>query len=363
MNSATRYTELLLSIGTNSTAKSSEAMHNQFITFAIFCTVCTSSNVVHSAEKRVEIEVLTESRAPLGSAHEWLQVLKQLKFDLVRMRSKRANDNAPSIKGNTPTSPTIKVIALLTADNKLAVPKASFRRSNTAALAKWLEELRNPVEAPSEPKASSTELIRLRQQMLSAVTEPTKGVPIETFLAGTRDWNINVSIDRSVRLPRDRKIAEELSTLSRGTALAIAVRQFNLVVAPEPGGQSLRIMATGKSRQSWPIGWKLEQPVPTAVPKLAEIIPVEIKNTPLADVLAAIENKVGFPFIIDHLELTRRRIDLQKINVNIRPRRIMYKRVLDSILVRNMLTGEVRADEAGKPFYWVTTLKRDRKDD
>ncbi len=323
--------------------------------------ICALQQCANSAEKRVEIEVLTESRAPLEGAHEWLQVLKELKCDQVRMRAKRAGDNAPSIRGDTADSRTIKVTAVLSSDNSLAVPNRRFRRPSVAALTVWLKELRTPPsESPREPPASPAELLGLRRRMSTALSAPTKGMSVEVFLNSTRDWEIPVTINRSLRVPGGIKISNELSGLSRGTALAIVVRQLDATVVPEPGGQSVEVTASRKSSQSWPIGWKLEKPVPIVVPKLVKSLPVQIAGTPLADVLSAFESRIGIPFVIDHSELSRNRIDLKAISIKIGPRRATYKRVLDSILVRNLLSGEVRIDEAGKPFYWITTLKRDR---
>ena len=323
--------------------------------------ICALQQCAVSAEKRVEIEVLTEARAPLEGAHEWLQVLKELKCDQVRMRAKRASDNAPSIQGDSADSRTVKVTAVLRSDNSLAVPNRRFRRPNAAALTVWLNELRKPPsDPPTDSSASPVDLIGLRRRMSAALVAPTKGMPVVTFLSSTRDWDTPVVVDQSLRIPRGIKIENELSGLSRGTALAIVVRQLNATVAPERGGKSVKVTASDKTSQSWPIGWKLEKPVPVVVPKLVKSLPIQIAGTPLAEVLRAFESRIGIPFVIDQSELNRNQIDLKDIAIKIGPRRATYKRVLDSILVRNLLSGEVRVDEAGKPFYWITTLKRDR---
>ena len=142
-------------------------------------------------DRRVEIEVLTSANAPLEAAHEWLQVLKQLKIDQVRMRSKRAGDVAPSIQGNSPDSRTVRVTALLTSDNRLSVPKASFRRRNLAELKTWVLNLRSPQDTAHEkPIASPAELLRLRKKLAKRVSGATEGVSIVEFLATTRDWGV-----------------------------------------------------------------------------------------------------------------------------------------------------------------------------
>ncbi|MCA9212977.1 MAG: hypothetical protein KDB27_07930 [Planctomycetales bacterium] len=326
----------------------------------LLCTICAQVTGQISAEKRVKIEVLTSSNASFESAHEWLAVLKRFDFDQVRMRSMKPSDNAPSIRGNDTTGNTVTVRALITPDNKLAVPGAKFSRSNTTELSKWLTNLRQPSRKDSakESKADDDQLMQIRQKMAQKLSIPSKGEKMLVFLSGTRDWDVPVSVNQAAYIQQSDEILDDLSPLSRGTALAIAARQFHAAVSPDAGNGTLVITAAGKSDREWPIGWKPERPLPLLVPKMMDKLTIEVKDRPLSEVLNAIQAKVKIPFFVDHSSLARQRIDLDGTRVNIKPTRVGYSRILSSVLTRNLLSGEVRVDEAGTPFYWITTLKK-----
>jgi hypothetical protein len=338
-------------------------MRYVLLTLATVCTVYTDIEAI-AADRSVEFEVLIDSETPLGAGQDWLEVLKQLKVSQVRVRSRNASDNAPDIRGAESGSKRVQVTAVLTSDNRLAVPKTRFRRSDQARLSDWIARLRvDPEDLPEAKKsASPAQLIQLRRQLSAPIADPTHGKTISEFVKNAQqEWEVPITVDRSARVQLDSKINVELSGLTRGTALAIAVRGAGGVITPNPDGKSLTVTREGQAEQSWPIGWRSEQPLPNLVPKLSDSLNVEVKDTPLLDVLNAIQKKVGIPFVIDQSEMQRNDIDMESIKVSIRPQKVMYKKILDGILTRNFLSGEVRVDEAGTPFYWITSLKRDRR--
>lgn len=324
-----------------------------------------TENLAVAEDRPVEFELLIGSDAPLEAAHDWLNVLKQLKVDRIRARSQQAGDNAPSIEGMAAGSKRVKVTAVLTSANRLVVPKASFRRSESKRLSDWIAELRNDPGTSTDSKtegASASQLLRLRQLMSKKLDYSTNGIDIDEFLSNARaDWEVPISIDQSMRNRLDGKMAVELSGLSRGTALAIAVRNYGGTLQPNPDGHSVIITRAGSSDQAWPIGWRLTEPISEVVPKLMDKLNIEVKDIPLADVLNALQAKVDIPFVFDHIELKRNHISIEKIKITIRPIRATYNKVLGGILAKHRLSGEVRIDEAGTPFYWITTLKRNSR--
>jgi len=64
--------------------------------------------------------------------------------------------------------------------------------------------------------------------------------------------------------------------------------------------------------------------------------------------------RLGIPLLIDQAALERHDIDPTQIKIELPRTRTYYKRVLDRILSQARLKGELRADEAGNVFYWVT---------
>ena len=76
--------------------------------------------------------------------------------------------------------------------------------------------------------------------------------------------------------------------------------------------------------------------------------------------LAAIQQRVNLPFLLDHNSLARQNIDATQAIVSFPNRSTLhsYRKILDSILFKAKLKSELRVDEAGKPFLWITTARR-----
>ena len=91
------------------------------------------------------------------------------------------------------------------------------------------------------------------------------------------------------------------------------------------------------------------------VPKLFERLEVEITDTPLQEVLDSIQQRLGVPLLLDHVALARGKIDPSQAQVSYAKPRTYYKRILDETTRQAGLKVEVRVDEAGESFLWVTT--------
>ena len=91
-----------------------------------------------------------------------------------------------------------------------------------------------------------------------------------------------------------------------------------------------------------------------SVPQLYEYLTVEIKATALSEAIRAIQSRVETPFLFDHNGLAREQIDLKSVNVSYPKRRVQYLRVLDQVLFQAKLKSEIRLDEAGTAFLWIS---------
>ena len=61
--------------------------------------------------------------------------------------------------------------------------------------------------------------------------------------------------------------------------------------------------------------------------------------------------------LYDHNAMARYGVDLEKAVVSHPQARTNYSLALRKMLAKVGLKFEVRVDEAGKPFLWVTTMK------
>ena len=162
-----------------------------------------------------------------------------------------------------------------------------------------------------------------------------------------------------------------LQGLTAGTGLAIMLRNNGYVLRPEkvragPLSYGIAPVDPDELFQStlgetddadlnqWPIGWKPERLASDTVPELFEPRNAEIEGYTLEETLQAIGARVKIPFIIDHAALRAARIDPaavpgagralpNQLQARSRPRAFP-----------SALYCEIRLDEAGTPFLWIT---------
>ena len=108
-----------------------------------------------------------------------------------------------------------------------------------------------------------------------------------------------------------------------------------------------------KEKEFWPTGWDLEANAGKAAPDLFNELDVEIKATEISKTLDAIAPRLKTPIMIDYGEIERRGLSLEK-RVNIPAGKTFYKIIIDRALSQGGLRSELRTDEAGKVFLWIT---------
>jgi hypothetical protein len=80
----------------------------------------------------------------------------------------------------------------------------------------------------------------------------------------------------------------------------------------------------------------------------------EIDGYSLDEALAAIGPLLKIAMYLDRAALKTHHIEPEKLQVKLAKTRTTYKRVIDRILAQAHLGSEIRIDEAGVPFLWIT---------
>ncbi len=321
------------------------------------------------AEPRVELELITEAGMPPTGAHQWLAVLKDLGFSGLRIRQARPNDQVEIRQRGSEDRPSYQVTGLLTARNTLVVPGGEFRRSDKTGLAAWLAKVREGGEKRLQEREGAfgltpTQLVGVHEALSSPITFETKGErAFDVLKRVAGGLSLSFLSDPAVRraMAGDDLVADELQGLSSGTVIAAVLRPLGLVLVPqkESGGTiKLWITDVRSTRESWPVGWPPEtKPIKTA-PALFNYLNVEIEDTPLSEALEAIGGRIELRMLYDHNSLARHRIDPTEAKVSMPAGRTYYLRIIDRMLNQAQLNSELRVDEAGTPFMWISTIKR-----
>lgn len=327
------------------------------------------------AAGRVTLELLADERAPLTSQHEWAKSLAKAGVENVRFRVRLASDNVGIETVGTAGDPSYQVTGLITTSGDVViVPGARFHPGEAARLARWLQELpqRGAGGDQAQPRGpfglSPEDFDRIRKDLAQPLGFSTK------------DMDRLAAVRKAITLPahpvsfspgslegvESDKVAEDLSKLSCGTALAYLLRPAGLclTIRTTRQGLNLVISAAKAGTEPWPVGWPPEKSDPEILPALYQSFGAQIERTPLTTLLTAVAGRLEAPILLDHNALARYGIEPDKVLIDYKStdptkpkRRVSYLTLLRYALGQAKLKSELRLDEAGHPFLWVTTLK------
>jgi len=332
----------------------------------LFCLVGATRSAV--AAPPVSFELVTDPGFSMTGAQRWIDALKDLDQSGLRIRSGNPGDKTEVINRGTEASPSYHVVGILTANNQLALPYGKFGLNDRAGIAKWIEKLQEGgIDGMTTAKAAfgltADELVEFDKQLATPINFETKGVragDVARKIVQSLALESSVTADARRAFSRNEPVLDELVGLSAGTSLAATLRPLGLVLSPDkPRGGKVRMVISDvrEVKESWPIGWPPQAPPKDAAPKLYEYLTVEIKETALSEAINAIQGRVEIPFLFDHNGMARDQIDLTSVKVSFPKKRVQYLRVLDQVLFQAQLKSEVRLDEAGKPFLWISSRR------
>ncbi|MFO7901445.1 MAG: hypothetical protein R6U98_02195 [Pirellulaceae bacterium] len=338
--------------------------------FLVVCLLLSGAVTGHGADPPVSLELATGRDFPINGHQRWMQFLQAPQFDFthVRIRSARANDE-PEIKNvGSAGSPRYTVTGLLTSDGQLALPGLTVRHGQHKELSEWLQKLRQGgIETATSPTGvfglTEKQLTALHEALKEPVTVSTDGQSARDFLQYIRrKVTIEIELDAtaSPAMSSDNKVLDELQGLSCGTALAAAIRPYGLLATPTgqgTGAVGIRVTKDAKLEDAWPVGGRVKSGVGHLAPGLLKFIDVEIVDQPLDATLEAIQSRLEIPFLYDHNALASHEVDLSE-PVNLSPKKTFYKKIIDQLLFQELLVCELRTDEAGTPFLWITSAKK-----
>ena len=330
---------------------------------AIAMALCGRLN---GAEPRVDLEVAIEGGFVPTDARAWSEMLTQAGFSNVRLRGDRGD--SPTIETlGAEQSRSFRVVGILMGTNQLVLPKGKFGLNDRGGVEAWVRKLKEGGEDAINIKPAAfgllpKQLIAVHEGLTKSVESPTLGKSareVAKQIADGLPYKFIADGAAQKALGGEDVVADELNGLSSGTALAAVLRPLGLVMVPEKNGAEvrLRIAALANAKEHWPVGWPPKGNPSETLPEFFKYLKVEINNTPLSEAMIAIAGRVKAPLLVDHNGLARGKVDLQT-KVNFPATSIYYARALDRLLFQAKLKYELRVDEAGKPFLWITTLRQ-----
>lgn len=312
----------------------------------------------------IELEVAVERGAPIDAMQQWSRVLSQMDLTRARLRGARAREQ-PSINAEQLGQRTrYRVVGFLTRDNRLHLPGGKFRLTDESQLRKFFADLPRREQHGSVERGRYGLTEAQFKQVHAELAQPVAPTAASLSVADAVDQVIqNLSTPLKLSSRHRARLAEAgMATagemrLTGGAALALWLRRAGLMFVPEqlPGQPLLfRVNDYDSEQDHWPAGWKPSGTVRQAAPKLYQFRTIEIDGYTLAEATAALEKFIEIPIIWDEWILARQGGEHRAKQVRLARQKTYLRAAIDRILSQVRLGGEVRVDEAGQAFYWVT---------
>jgi hypothetical protein len=296
-----------------------------------------------------------------------MDALKNLGITNLRIRGARPDEEPTITNRGTDDNPRYVVIGVLTEDNQLHLPGLTVRFGQRQQLTDWFSRVRTGgVDAVTGEAGAfgltAKQFLVLHEAVKPAITLETKGKLVREVvqqIVGSLPVAVEIDAAAGPLVNGNETVPDELQGLSRGTALAAAVRPLGLVVTVTGQGQraaGLRVTKPSGKEEAWPVGIPHTGALDKLVPALFKFINVEINERPLSEALEAIRGRINIPVLFDHNALAKHQIDLNA-KVNLPPKKSFYKKILDDLLFQARLRSELKVDDADKPFLWITSIK------
>jgi hypothetical protein len=339
-------------------------MKRLIITTVILCT----GNQLFAGDAVVDLEIAIMPGAPITAPQEWAKRLGDMGIDRVQVRSMRGEEK-PVTKMNDDGT-RVDALAILTGRDELIFADRRFRAGQIRELREYIETLPERIVEAGIVRGP----FRLTEQEFNTVMTEL-GKPLTGSTIGKTSRDLLAEAQTTVRLPLEehavvrallataKPITAELNKLSVGTALAIVLRRDGLAMRPVhiPEGLKLVVEPYQRGEEVWPAGWKAQQSPRVVAPKLFEALNIEIEGFTLAKALTALEPRLGVPVVMDEWVLTQLDIEPEKIPVKLPAKKTFLKSAVDRLLSQARLASEIRIDDAGTGFLWVTQYGPDSR--
>jgi hypothetical protein len=326
------------------------------------------SCVVAQAAGRVDAEIAIEPGFNATDLRFWSEMLSGVGVDNLQLGGSANNARRVGVEPVASGGATnYRVFGVISNRGELVLPGGRYGRGDRAKVAQWIAELkttglpRKPGEKPAPFGLPPEVLTAISNDLTQPVDFDTKGLtPAKVLATMSTKLKSQFMADPAVarELGAAEKVPGELKGLSCGTAAAAILRREGLSLVPRlraDGKAEYYVTKAGPTQDVWPIGWPPERSLPEITPELFTLRNVEIDDIPASQLLQVVADRTKLPMLFDEQALVLQRIDPSKVKIKIPLAKIGYEAVLTRTLFQANLKHEVRVDDAGRPFLWITT--------
>lgn len=317
----------------------------------------------------ISVMLLMQNTGSSLAAQEWGRTFRDLNVSIQTRRS--TTDEKPGIDENVRgTFRQIRLTGVLDRNGVVHFPGHRFARKDLGKLKEWFNELKTYGAQGSPDSKPLWGLSADQFKVIFAELSQPAPVNVQDLslkeaiakLDFPKTLPVRMTVDAEKLVSekfKDLKIIPDLDKLAKGTVLAIALKQYELAFYPSRTPSTsleLVIAPLNKISSPWPIGWDLKESRQKTAPRYFQLIPVELNEVPLRDVLMAASKTSGIPMIMDEYAIRKQQIDPDQIKVTFPKRRTTWGILIGKSIGKHRLTRKLVIDEQGKPFIWITVF-------
>lgn len=337
-------------------------------------------NWLFSQNVSIRLEIFCDGPLQPVAAQEWGRELNSLRFQSVQIRA----GNSTDVLDIQPIGDQMyRVSGMLTRGNRILLPgNTSFSLGQVRSIKPYVEELISSLESELVASQAAEEAERsgtfaqaetaqdaLFTDLAESVDFSTQGIPRRKVLQKlSRQFDSRVQFPKSIQSAFDEEdvVMEELNGVARGTALVYVLRYLGYCVVPEQvemkstnttkTGWVLRVVASDRVEASdiLPVGYPAEKATPDI---LFERFQANVDGATAETVLNSLQKRLEIPFLYDYNSMAGRGIELSSVTIKQRAGKFSYKQLLDAVLYQAKLQREIRTDEGGRVFFWISTIR------
>ncbi len=323
-----------------------------------------------SSKTTVRVELLTGRLGAGLKAQEWGRVFRDIGFD-GRVRPGLTTDKLGVKETKRGRLREIVVVGRLERDGTARFADRKIRPADAARLKEWLVELQTfGAQGTPEGKPlwglSRAQFDLAHNALATKTADDLVGMPfVEVLprLATPRSLPLRISEDARAwlqRVPREAKVRTSTKGFTKGTALALLLREHGFGMRPTrtpAGSTELVVEPLPKTEDVWPAGWPFQGSRQEKMPKMFAFTPVSLQDSALSDVLDGIATRAEVPIVVDRHGIAEAGIAFDELRVTYPPKRTTWSLLLRNVLGPHKLIREFRRDEAGRVFCWVTVFR------
>ncbi len=334
-------------------------------------------SLVKAPETEVTLELITGAAAAAEHAQDWGRQLQKLNIAF-QTRQAISTDKPQLKEQKLGRLRRVTIVAVLDRNGKIICEDRSFTLSQSEKLAEWIRELK-AYGAQGAPEGKpmfgldESQFAAVMKALSTKVEADTLGLTLDAVLAklplpSKHPVRKTPEAQRAARSFDPAKVSRQsVNGLSVGTALAATLGEFGLAFKPlrtPEGTIELAVAPREEDADRWPIGWPLDanKPQGQLAPALFKMVPVDLDEVPLTDVLTAASTASEIPILIDYHAIDKAEIDLSELTVTVPPRKTTWGLLIKQVTFPHKLGRRIVADDAGKPFVLITTLKETLKE-